>query len=482
MRQSYDETTGDITKRYYPVTRATEDGLGYVLSGYKIREHPKDFFSKGATGQDCMLFGQFRFKGGKYCLIVEGEEDQLAAYQMFQEYSESKGSEFITAVVSPTVGANSAKQIAKQYKFFDSFENIIIGYDNDSAGKEAIEDIVAALPKGKVSICSWRYKDPNEYLEKGTGRQFIQDFYNNKKYVPSGVVGSGDLYNMILEGTLIQRVALPPFMKKLDDLLGGIELGTIGVLGAGSGSAKTTVANELLYYWIFNSPYKVGVVSLELTCSQYGQAMLSRHIEKKLSLIRDNVERRDYISQDEVKEKAKELFYDEEHGHRFMLIDERDGSIEDLQEKIEELIISCECKIIVLDPISDLFDGLSIEEQAILMKWMKSMVKNYGVTFILIAHIRKGSNNKEAASAGNFVPEEALAGSSTLFKSASWVVMMQRDKYALEDIVRNTTHLTLSKNRNGGSTGKAGSLYYCNETHMLHDLDEWLEKNGPKDF
>jgi hypothetical protein len=233
----------------------------------------------------------------------------------------------------------------------------------------------------------------------------------------------------------------------------------------------------MVYYWLFNSPYKVGIVSLELTCGQYAQALLSRHIENKINNIKDPEEKLKFLGQDKVKEKAEELFKTPEGLDRFMVIDERDGSVEVLQDKIEEMIISCDCKVIISDPISDIFDSLTIEQQAQFMKWQKSMVKNYNVTFINIAHIRKGSSNKESASTGSFVPEEAIIGSSTLIKSASWVVMLQRDKYAEDDVVRNTTHITLSKNRSQGVTGKAGSIYYCNQTHRLYDLDEWMAES-----
>jgi hypothetical protein len=202
--------------------------------------------------------------------------------------------------------------------------------------------------------------------------------------------------------------------------------------------------------------------------------MLSRHIESKISKIKDPEEKLKYLQSNRIKEKADELFKTEDGSDRFMLIDEREGSVEILQDKIEEMIISCDCKVIVLDPISDIFDGLSNEEQALFMKWQKSMVKNYFVTFINIAHIRKSGDNKNAASSGAFVPEEAITGASQQFKSASWVVMMTRDKYAEDDIVRNTTHLVLSKNRSNGVTGKAGSVYYCGNTHKLYDLDSFL--------
>lgn len=477
VRHSFSEEDGSVLEQYYPITQEGQ------LVGYKVREVPKNFYSRGRTGADCELFMQFKFnRGGKYLLITEGEIDSLSAYQMLKDYNVSKGSDFETAVVSPTTGAQSKKQIAAQYKFCDSFDICVLAFDKDKAGQEAAEEVLKYLPKGKVRLMQMRYKDANEYLEQGKQREFISDFYSAKAYVPAGVVGSSELYEKMLENAVVEKIPLPPFMQKLDNMLGSIELGTIGIFGAGSGSAKTTVANELLYFLLFHSPHKVGVVSLELTCAQYGQAMLSRHIENKISLIKDPQEKLKFLQQERVKNKAEELFLDENGNNRFMLIDERDGSVEVLQDKIEELIISCGCKVIILDPVSDIFDSLTIDEQAKFMKWCKSMIKNYNVTMILIAHIRKSGNNKDAASTGAFIPEESIAGSSTSFKSASWVVMMMRDKYNDDPIIRNTTRLILSKNRAGGETGDAGSLYYCNKTHKLHDLDEWVQEHGVTEF
>ena len=478
VRHGYAEDTGEVVEQYYPVT---QDGQ---LVGWKIREcNPKNFRSKGRTGSDCDLFMAFKFsRGGKYLLIVEGEIDSLSAYQMIADYNKSKGSDFETAVVSPTTGAQSKKQIARNYKFCDSFEQIILCYDNDKAGQDAAIEIVKHLPKGKVKLMQMRYKDANEYLDKSKNKEFISDFYNAKAYTPAGVVGSSGLYDKLLESAHVKKIPLPSFMKTLDEMLGSVELGTIGVLAAGSGAAKTTVANEIIYYWLFNSPHKVGVVSLELTCGQYAQAMLSRHIENKISNIKNPDEKIKFLEQDRVREQAKDLFTTPDGQDRWVMIDERDGSIEVLQDKIEEMVISCGVKVIILDPISDLFDGLPLDEQAKLMKWQKSMCKNYNVTFINIAHIRKGSSNKDSASTGAFVPEEAVIGASQQVKSASWVVMLQRDKYAEEEHIRNCTHIVLTKNRSNGVTGKAGSMYYCNKTHRLYDYDEWMTENGISSF
>lgn len=463
VRHAFNEE-GDVIEQYYP---CTQDGQ---LVGYKIREVPKDFYSKGRTGADVELFMAFKFnRGGKYLVITEGEVDSLSAYQMLNDYNKGKNSPFETAVVSATTGANSYKQIAANYNFIDSFENIILSYDNDPAGQEAIEKLIKVLPKGKIKIMNMRYKDANEYLTKNKVSEFVSDFFSAKPYVPIDIMGSGDLYDCILQQAKVPKVPFPPFMSKLNEMTGQIPLGHIINIAAGTGLGKTSFINEMVYYWVFNSPHKIGIVSMELSAGQYGESLLSRHIGRKLALIKDDDQRINFVASDRIREQAMNLFKEDNGNHRFYLLDNRDGSVEELQDTIEEMVISCGCKIVVLDPLQDVLDGLSNDEQAVFMKWAKGLIKSHGCTLIFINHIRKSSTPGGSSQGGNYVEEE-IQGSSTIIKSASFNILLSRDKYNEDPIIRNTTKVMLSKNRITGETGPAGEVYYEKETHTLHDL------------
>jgi archaellum biogenesis ATPase FlaH/Zn ribbon nucleic-acid-binding protein len=472
VRTSFDESTGEVVERFYP---CTQDGQ---LTGYKIRQHPKSFFSKGRTGIECQLFGQFRFnRGGRYVIITEGEEDALAAYQMMKEYYDYKKSDFEIAVVSPTVGANSQKQIANQYQFFDTFENIILSFDNDEAGKKAIEKVVQVLPKGKVKIMTHQYKDANDYLEKGEEKKYIRDFYDAKPYVPVGVVGSNQISSAMRDEMAIPKIPLPPFMHKLQKMMaGGIPLGRIINLGSASGTGKSTIVDELIYFWLFNSPHKNGIVTLESTVGQYGIKLLSRHVSKKIELL-EQTQALDFLDTKEIQEKEYELFNTPEGQSRFYLVDDRDGGVENIQDAIENLIIGCDCKVIVLDPIHDVIAELPLEEQGKFTSWQKGMVKSHMVTFINVCHTRKTGGGQRAGSEGATLVEEDIMGSSSLYKSAACNLMFSRNKDSEDDIERNTTVMKATKIRWTGNTGTAGKYYYDNETHTLHDLDDWLNKN-----
>lgn len=488
VRHEINTQTGEVAVQYYPCTMPAENDHGFILTGYKKRTLPKDFKGPlGETGKECHLFGQFKFirARGKYCLIVGGEVDQLSAFQMLADKNARDNAKNGTSydpipVVSPTIGESGCeKQVVGQYEWFNRFERVIVCMDNDKAGREAAEKVCKALPKGKAYIMEMSLKDPNEYLKGGKEFQFIQDFYKAMPYTPSGIVGSGSLLALMKAAAVTPKIPLPPFMHKVQKMMaGGIPLKTITNLGSASGTGKSTIVDECVYHWVFHSPHKPGVLSLESDCAQYGNKMLSRHIGKKLDLIEDDQYKIDLLNSAEVEKAAQELFFKEDGSHRWHLVEERDGSIEDIKEKIMELIVACECKVIIIDPLQDILDGMSNEEQAVFMKWLKGMVKSHDVSFILINHVRKSAGGSKANSAGADLFEEDFQGSSAIFKSAACNLLFTRNKEAECEITRNVTTMKMTKCRWTGNTSpQAGKYYYDNTTHTLYDLDDYLDRN-----
>jgi hypothetical protein len=479
IRYTYDENTGEPDAQYVPTT------INGELVGYKVRTFPKDFSSPvGLVGKDCDLAGQFRFQnGGRTLLLVGGEVDLESAYQMLAEYQASRGYEPIP-VVSPTVGETGCvKQVQAQYEWFNKFDKIIIGMDNDAAGEAAVHKLAKVLPKNKVYVAKWSKKDPNAMLQAGMEKQFVNDYFKAKPYTPDGIVGAASLADKIREAAAMLKIPLPPFMHRLQTMMaGGIPLKTIINLGSASGTGKSTIIDEMTYYWIFNSPYKPGIVTLESDSGQYGTKILSRHLGRKIDLIEDVTDKLAYLDSDYVRQKEKELYFREDGSERFYLIEDRDGGLDSMKEKIEQLIIACGCQLIILDPLQDILDGMSNEDQAVFLKWMKGMVKSHDVTFINVNHVRKSQGGKQANSTGADLFEEDMQGSSSIFKSGACNLLFNRNKEAEDEIERNTTKMKASKIRWTGRTGVAGEYYYDNATHTMYDKEDWLAKNGVKEF
>ena len=155
---------GDLYEHYYPVF--SKEG---TLTGFKVRKLPKDFRVEGLLNNDSLLYGQLRHmnSNSKKVVICAGEVDAVSMHQVISEYYQSKGSEQEDIpVVSPCVGESGAwKQIKNHYEWFNRFEQIIVCFDNDDAGKKAVNDLVKVLPKGKMFVMAIPDKDINDMLQ-----------------------------------------------------------------------------------------------------------------------------------------------------------------------------------------------------------------------------------------------------------------------------------------------------------------------------
>ena len=497
LKDEYNKFFGHITKldrngkpvvRFYPETK---DG---VLMGYKSRTFLGKKFgyeNKGQTGINNDLSGQVKFKDMHFrdIVICPGEEDKIAFFQIFSEHQKKrfkgKDEEYAPMpVVSPTTGEGSAvKQLRAQYDFINRAERIFIGMDADEKGREAAEAISEVFPKDKVYIIHWSYKDPNNSIYNKEGKDYaaqtIRDFYNAKPLDSSGFVGSGELDELIEAELMVEKIPLPAFMSELQDMMaGGIPLGYILNICGETGGGKTSFVNEMLYEWVFNSPHKMGVVSLELTSAQYGIAILSRHIGKKLNLFHTGKEAVEYIRQPEIIKKRNELWRTEDGEDRWTLLDEREGSLAAVQKQCELLYRKYGCKLLVLDPLQDILDGSTNEEQSLFMKWEKQMVK-LGVTIININHTRKGSGQGSNGELRD-LKEDDIHGSSAIAKSGGANIFLMRDKYGETDIEKNTTYIKAGKIRWTGKSGWAGKWYYDLDSHTIHDFKTYFAENPDK--
>lgn len=481
VRYQYDEETGEPIKEFVPTTE------NYELTGYKTRVFPKDFSHPiGRVGKECDLVGQFRFRNHtNCCLIVGGEIKQRAAYQMLLDDQVRRGKEDYehTAVVAPTVGESGAhKQCKLQYSWLSQFKKIVVCMDSDEAGQKANEEICKVLPKGKVFIMKMSLKDADEYIKQGKEKEFIQDFWRSKQYTPSGIVDSDMIYSEILERASVDKLPFPPMWEGVNKVLaGGVNYGYICNILAGSGSGKTSAINQCVAYWMQALNLNVGVLSLEAEAGEFGENLLSHYMGKKIALIKDKEERVAFVGSKEAEQAATALFKRDDGTSRLFLLDDR-GDYSKLQEQIEEMIIACDCRVIIVDVISDIFSGKSLEEVDLWMSWEKKIVKQYNCIIFNISHVRKSGGGEKSASQGAFLTEESIIGSGTQYRSAGVNIALQRDKNNEDEEIRNTTYVHVLKSRSTGWTGLACEVFYDHTSHTLWDKSEWMEAHGQKDF
>ena len=481
VRYEYSQEDGSVSASYYPCTQ------NYELSGYKVRKHPKNFANPyGETGKDCELFGQFKFKTFSHTVvIVGGEHDVLSAFQMLSDAQKNKQFDPV-AVVSSTIGEGGAyKQIQAQYEFFNQFKKIVVCMDNDKAGKEAVEDIVQVLPRGRVHIMTMRRKDPNAYIwDKETGKlvgaeqEFISDFWNSKPYSPPGVKSASEGLAEIPDELRKPRITLPEYMHEMQDMMGGgIIQGRIFNVIADTSCGKSTHVNRMVYHWIFNSPVTPTIVSLEATASQYMLEMLSIHMETNLMWKMGPEQLIEFLDTEEGKRICNELAYKPNGEPRFFIIDDRAGSIKDMEVELEMLYKKYDSKLFVIDVLTDLLRGSNEQHSEDHMNFQRNMAKN-GVTIGNVLHTRKPPQSPDGKV--RKVTEYDALGTGSFVQSAHYNIVLNRDKLAENPIDKNTTEVDLPKCR-GGKTGPAGKWYYEFDKSKCHDLNDWLECNPQAD-
>lgn len=475
VRTEYD-SSGKPYKRYYPVTKAGD------ITGYKVRnlQLPKKdkyhFMSIGTNKNSNELFGQSLFpKGGKFLIIVGGEEDALAMKQVMM----AKNPKYETPVVSPTTGEPSLdKQIKENYDWVTSFEKVILMLDNDDAGKDSMEKCAKLLKPGQAHIANLRLNDPCDYVKAELEDELYQAFWKaaqHGKYTPAGVVGSSQTYEALMERANWIKLGLPAFAKRLQQMMnGGFALGEIINVVAASSVGKTTVVNEFLYHFVFNSDYKIGVIPLESDMGELIENLVSVHLGIKLANM-DDEEKRELYKSEKFLKAYDELTKLPNGEDRFIILDHQgDVCDDDLKNKIEYMVKGCDCKGIILDPLTLALSGKQNEGMDEFMSWLLRFVKREKIVHINVAHVRKSGSGAKANSTGADIHEEDIKGSGSIFQVGMVNILLMRDKEHEDERVRNTTKVVVSKARRTGNTGPAGFWFYNNKTARLeegHDPD-----------
>ena len=446
---------GQVVKHLYPYYN------GHELSATKYRNTvSKDFFVSGSYN-DTGLFGQQLFKGGKYVTITEGECDAMAAYELL-------GSKW--AVVSIKRGAQGAvKDIKESLEFFEEFENVIIAFDNDKAGKEASVKVARLFKPGKARILTLPngFKDPNDMLRSNKHKDFVESWWASKVYTPSGVINVSEQREKFHNRE--KKPSVPYPYEGLNKKLYGLRQGELVTLTGGTGLGKSSVTRELEHHLIKSTTDNVGIIALEEDWRRTIDGILS--IEANARLYVD--EERDKFSKEEL-DKMFDILYDGENKNRVWVHSHfGTNDIDDIFTKLRFMIIGCDCKWVVVDHlhmlVSAVHDG--DERRAIdsIMTRLRSLVEETGAGIILVSHLRRVDGNKGHEN-GIEVSLSHLRGSNSIGQLSDCVIALERNQQADDPDEARTTRLRVLKSRYTGDVGLAARVIYDGETGRLSEL------------
>jgi len=454
---------GSISKHHYPYYSQESN----KVVGTKVRSVADKQFHATGSLSEAGLFGQQAFReGGKYITVTEGELDALAVNEMFDGK---------WPAVSIRSGAASAvKDIKASLEYLETFDNVVICFDNDEAGTKAAEAVVGLFSPRKAKVCTLPLKDAGDMLKANKVREFTRCWWDSKAFKPEGVVslGDADVWDKFLKRGTEEVTPLPASFGSLNAMMnGGIAAGEVTVIGALTSIGKSTMVYNLVHGMYAESAKKIGCVFLEADVGETVEKLLSVYMGVNIADV--PTEARDY---NQYHEKYDELAKSD----KLHILDHQGAlGADELFAKMQYLVKGLDCDIIILDPLQA---AVTSNENGIIDDFMDKclkLAKNTGVSIIIVSHMRK-PNAKNAHDVGEY----DLKGSGSINQIAFNTILLSRDKMTEDEYARNCTQVQLVKCRRTGRTGVAGWLYYESNTSRLvaTQAPELKAANSHEDF
>ena len=344
----------------------------------------------------------------------------------------------------------------------ESWEEVVLMFDMDKPGREAVNDVCDILSPGKTKIATLPCKDPNECLLQGKAQDVINAIWSAKTYKPSCIVNGTELWDVIKDEKDEEIGYQLPWNIELQTMTQGVRKGELILITAGTGTGKTTFVRQLAHHFGVKLGLKVGMLMLEENVKRTAKGLMSVHTGKRLTTYHT-------LTEEEYKQA-----YEETLGTGRYVFYEHFGSLEsdDLLHNIRYMACAEGCDFIILDHISIAISGLDIDNERkaidVIMTRLRSLVEETGVGMFVISHLKRVDG--QPAEEGGAISLSHLRGSQASSQLSDGVWALERNQQA-EGKEKNLVRVRVLKNRFTGETGTAGYLLYDKDTDRLIAVD-----------
>jgi len=434
---------------------------GLTLVAQKLRYADKSFKFIGEPKR-AGLFGQQLWRdGGRMVVVTEGEIDALTVSQLQNNK---------WPVVSIANGAQSAKKaLSTHLEWLEQFDTVVLMFDMDDPGREAVEECAPLFSPGKCKVASLPLKDPNEMLVAGRGSEVIDAIWGAKAYRPEGVVMAGDL---IEDACTEPVVGSAWFLPELTRLTYGRRPGELYGFGAGTGVGKTDLFTQSMAFDI-RQGYMVGALFLEQDKVDTLVRTAGKWIGRVLHVPGETPTDIREAAIREVGSLGRLALYDSWGMNDW----------ETVKAKMRYMIVSLGCTHIYLDHLTALVAGEEDENGAlkVIMGELAGLSKTTGACIHYVSHLAtpEGKPHEE----GGRVAIRHFRGSRTIGFWTHFLFGLERDQQADDSEERATTTLRCLKDRNTGrATGKVIRLKYDHDTGLLSEAPGVIESDTANPF
>jgi len=419
----------------------------------KVRLKDKQFKIIGKIPADA-LFGKHLVKGDKRVVITEGEIDAMSVTQAF-------GGKY-PAVSIPNGCQSARKNLVENLVWLQSFQEVIIFFDNDEPGQAAARSCAEALIGVNVKLARLEnFKDANDALRANNAGAITEAVYRAEEYKPDGIVAFKDILTEISKPVVR---GLDWFLPTLSRVTYGRREGDLIMLGAGTGVGKTDWLTQSIVFDVMTIKQKVATFFLEQTIGETGKRVCGKHAGRLFHIPDGN------WTTDELTKAATDIA----ETNRLSMYDS--WGVNDWDSIKPKIVYLAEqgTKIFYIDHLTALATGQNEDERTILERVtadMSSLAKRLSIIMIVVSHLAtpEGKSHEE----GGRVSIRHFKGSRAIGFWAYFMFALERNQQADDPRERQITTFRVLKDRyTGQATGTTIPLLYDAATGLISEAEE----------
>lgn len=407
----------------------------------------KDTYKWYGEANTAGLFGRDKFPGGSKAsiTITEGEHDAPSIYEVLGG---------TTAAVSVQSSSTALRDIEACREYVNSFDKIILAFDNDEAGQNAVRKVMSSglFDFNKMYYIEFdKHKDANAYMQEGDLEDLARVWKTARKYTPDNIISTFNEIAEALKESQGEGIGTFP-TEELTYMLAELQRGQVHVVKGMEGIGKTEIFRMMEHHLLKTTDCKIGMIHMEESKSTTIKGVATYESGIPCNLPDSQVSDEDILRwyTQAVSDREDRVFI-------YTLFGGDDP--DDVLDSIRFLVASGGVDIVFLDHISILVTGLEEGDERRRLDYLstklKKMAKELNFCLVMITHVNDDGQTR---------------GSRNISKIADSVISLHRDKLSEDELEKNTMEIIIEKNRLTGRTGKAGKLYFNPDTFKLEEL------------
>ncbi|MBE6022225.1 MAG: toprim domain-containing protein [Cellulosilyticum sp.] len=434
----------------------------------------KTWFQK-STNQNT-LFNMDKVNSDKPLVICEGEIDCMSLIEAGYKNS-----------VSVPTGCQSEEWIDVNWEWLGQFDEIIIWFDNDDAGKKGVRNVANRLPNARVKIVETNIaNDVNEILCTYGKQMVLESLKTAKEIEVEGVIRMSNIedFNVYEAEKIKSGIAL------LDKHIQGFVMGSLVIITGYNGCGKSTLANQMIICESVAQGYKVFAFSGELTAANFRYWLYTTIANKEDMIECKSKEGTTYLK---IKDHAKQQITDW-IDNKLFLYDKYDYSEDSILKVMELLAKRKGVRVFLLDNLMKV-SLATTHNELLAQKNFINALKQFAVKYNAIVHLCCHPRKPQAGQA--MLNKFEISGTGDITNLADYIVGIHRVSDAekkeylkYQDVIQHggkwnkeelleprDAKLFLFKDRPTGVADKEAALYFDNQMKRFYITEKDLYKD-----